>query len=783
VSTLLQTFRQRLAAIGLAWWLVPLGVVALCAGLQQAHALDAFENVFYDLRLQAFTPPAHENPHFVWIQIDDRTLQTVRDNETYAQQFGVYPYDRRIWQKVGSYVLAHGARAIVMDAVMDERQTDPSGDLALGTWIQSAHAPFYLGVSVNAFGKRLPHVDAVNVLPTPAPRIAPAPKPASDDDVELSSDDSGIGGDAAPKMELTAVAKALAFPVELHGVLAAPLLTERIDADGTRHALAQRPIAPIPAVLQAVPGFGLVRHEEDRDGKMRRTHFAFTDGDNTYVTLATAAAADLLGAQKLTLSPGRLTLGARTLAIDADGSAAIDFAGPIDRQIRRVSLVEVLDDAVHADHHEPTRLDGLFQDRIVMIGGSSVGTYDVKSTPFEPNVSGIAKPIAELNALLYGGFITRAPLWVPLLLSLLLALLTALAVWGTRSTLVEVGWPALAGAVLFAASGWLLARGHRHVLFVMPFFAMGLTTLASVAVNRLSVSRDRERLKASFGRFLSPQVVKQLVDQPELPRLDGEERELTAFFSDIKGFSTFSEGFKHDPRGLVRLLNTYLTKVSGTLLEHGGCLDKYIGDAVVCIFGAPLTMADHATRACLAAIRVQEEIGKLRTEFRAQGLPDVYTRIGMNSAVMFVGNFGSEQLFNYTAMGDGMNLASRLEGANKPYGSLIMIGPRTYELARDHVDARWLDRVRVAGKKEPVNVYELLTRKGELAEHRRRAVERYEDALKYFLDKRFVEAQSILEEALKFDANDSPSKALLERAQKYALHVPEEFDGVTNLEK
>jgi len=161
--------------------------------------------------------------------------------------------------------------------------------------------------------------------------------------------------------------------------------------------------------------------------------------------------------------------------------------------------------------------------------------------------------------------------------------------------------------------------------------------------------------------------VNQLVEQPALPKLEGDQMEVTAFFSDIRGFSTFSERFRDDPQGLVRVLNTYLTRVSGRLLHHGACLDKYIGDAVVCIFGAPLRTEDHAVKACAAALDVQREVLAMRAEFAAQGLPDVYTRVGINTAVMFVGNFGSEQLFNYTAMGDGMNLASRLEGATMPW--------------------------------------------------------------------------------------------------------------------
>jgi len=232
------------------------------------------------------------------------------------------------------------------------------------------------------------------------------------------------------------------------------------------------------------------------------------------------------------------------------------------------------------------------------------------------------------------------------------------------------------------------------------------------------------------------------------------------------------------------VLNQYLTRVSTALLKEGGCLDKYIGDAVVCLFGAPGGQPDHAVRACRGALATQAEVERLRQEFRAQGLPDVYTRIGLNTAHLFVGNFGSEQLFDYTAMGDGMNLASRLEGANKAYGSLIMIGPRTHELAHEHIEVRELDRIRVAGKKEAVKVYELLALKGGLSETKRETVERYHEALALYRQARFADAAAVLAARAALDPQDGPTAALLARCREYEkTPPPAPWDGVTNLDK
>jgi adenylate cyclase len=393
------------------------------------------------------------------------------------------------------------------------------------------------------------------------------------------------------------------------------------------------------------------------------------------------------------------------------------------------------------------------------------------------------KPATELAALLGGRFITRAPFAVTGALALLVALGSALLILATRNVWVEGLWPLAVPVLLFLGTGWLLIWSKVHVALVVPVLAASITNLAAVAVNHLYADRERARVKTMFSRYLSPQVVEQLVAQPELPRLAGEQIEITAFFSDIKGFSTFSERFAQDPQGLVRVLNTYLTRVSGVLLQHGACLDKYIGDAVVCIFGAPLRIEDHARRACAAALDVQAEVDRIRADFAAQGLPDVYTRIGLNTAVMFVGNFGSEQLFNYTAMGDGMNLASRLEGANKPYGSRILIGPRTQALVSDAFETRELDRVRVAGKHEAVAVHELLCRKGELPQPKRDVCALYAEGLALWRAARFAEARAVFARAVALDPEDAPSRALLARCDRHAAIPPPAFDGVVDLDK
>jgi adenylate cyclase len=764
-----------MAALRVSWpWALALAtassVVALLAGwLPGLH--DA-EDATYDLRLTSFSPPPTREKDIVILGVDDATVQGLRANESYARAWGNWPYARSLWARVLTHLEAMGARAVVLDFTMDEQSTDRGQDALLREAIAQLHIPVALGYAVNVPSQNGDPLPAVTPQNWTVQHRAPRARLKSEDPFAPPE-----GTEAPPTPEL--VATVLAFPVQS----GEPLRDLAVDLPGAPRTM-RHPVPPVGPLLDVVPALGLVYPEPDRDGKLRRTRFAYTDGANRYVTLAVALAADLLGAESLSLSRGRLQLGPRTLTIDPDGSAALDYGGTLGQRFDARSLLAVVDDSVRREHGEAPHLGpDFFRGKVVLIAGFAVGTFDMKATPFDSATVGVVKPATELAALLGGRFITRAPFAVTAVLAFLFALGSALLILATRNVWVEGLWPLAAPVLLFLGTGWLLVWAKVHVALVLPVLAVSIANLAAVAVNHLYADRERARVKAMFSRYLSPQVVEQLVSQPELPRLAGDQIEVTAFFSDIKGFSTFSERFAQDPQGLVRVLNTYLTRVSGVLLQHGACLDKYIGDAVVCIFGAPLRMEDHARRACAAALDVQAEVERIRADFTAQGLPDVYTRVGLNTAVMFVGNFGSEQLFNYTAMGDGMNLASRLEGANKPYGSRILIGPRTHALVSDAFETRELDRVRVAGKHEAVAIHELLARRGELSDRKRGVCALYAEGLALWRAARFSEAREVFARAVSLDPEDAPSRALLARCDRHVTAPPPAFDGVVDLDK
>ena len=774
-----KTIQQRWRNHGLQMLGVALVATLIAWGCELQGWLKPAERMAYDQALSTFAGERGPSSRVVVVAIDQPTLDAISQDEGWRTNFGNWPYTRTLWARIAEELQAAGAKAVLFDAVMDERASDESADLGFAQVLRELELPFYVGMVTNGTAAPLLRADFQAPVPVAAPEAAPA-SPASSEDEAFPEEFEDGPATAIPPLTPEALARALAFPAgRTNGQALPPLQYESSTGMRPRH-----PVPPTPALVGAVDGFGLVDTEADPDGVMRRTHFAYTDGINTYVTLPVRLVADLLGAKEVTFSGRALHLGERSWRVDADGSAALDYGGPLHKRYPMVSLQAVLNDWIRRKDGEPPLVPaGTFQGRVVVIGGTTPGINDIKATPFSSTEPGLVKQAAVVDTLLGGAFITRLPWGVDLGLTFLVALVSAVLLMTARWTPLEVAWPVALVGGLLVVTGLFLKTAQTHVLTAMPALAGIGASVAALAFNHLMANRETEFIRQAFTRFMEPKLVAQMIRSRQLPRLDGENKEITAFFSDIRGFSTFSEHFKEDPRQLVRILNTYLTAVSGALLREGGCLDKYIGDAVVCLFGAPMDQEDHAIRACRGALAAKAAVETLRVDFRQKGFPDVYTRIGVNSAVNFVGNFGSDQLFSYTAIGDGMNLAARLEGANKVYGSVIMIGPRTYELAKDHIEVRELDRVRVAGKTEAVTVYELLALKGRLDADTQRTVTRYHEALALYRQARFADAVTVLEAAAAQAPGDGPTGALLARCREYLEAPPERFDGVANLEK
>ncbi len=796
-------------------WLVMLGVSLLATGISfvwwQFDLLEISddERGAYDNGVKKFTGKSwfpwgrvKQSDDIVIIAIDDKTFAEVERLEGLRQQYGSWPYERTIYADVFEYVHQAGAKMILFDAIMDNMKGDGTGDLALGQALTKHAIPLALGFNVSATAPPLPKIDKPVNHPPPtkaaAEPLAPVnegekKKEAAEEEFpseefpseEFPSEGAADAGDDDSKLQarLLANATVYAFPVEVKGGLTLPSLPteEEVDSSNTKTGkqLAANPVATIDALRDAVSSYGLVLQEQDEDGKMRRTHFAYTDGANTYVTFPVAAAADAFGADSITIEPGKLTIGARSYPIDRDGAAWIDYGGPLADRFPSISLIDVLKLKERGDKGER------FKGKYVFLAGFALGTGDGgKATPLESATPGVVKQAAIFDNLLHQGFIIDAPLWASVLFTFVMCFLSCALVLVVRNVFIDVGWPALIYVGFFLLTGSFLVLTKVHVLSAMPSLAGTIASVLAVAWERLFANRERERIKEMFRAYMEEDLVDLMIEGHELPRLDGETKRVTALFSDIKGFSTVSEQFRNDPKGLMRFLNRYLSAVTPALRNHGACIDKYIGDAVVALFGAPVESPGHPLQACRGALEMQQVLARLREQFAKEGLPDIYTRIGINTDTLLVGNIGSDDLLDYTAIGDGMNLAARLEAANKNYDTLILMGQNTYELVKHEVVAREVDVVKVAGKSISTRIYELIALRDEAPAEKLALLEPYGLALALYRNRKFAEAQKAFDKVLALDPNDGPSKALKSRCFQYALNPPPpEWDGSVSLEK
>ncbi len=346
----------------------------------------------------------------------------------------------------------------------------------------------------------------------------------------------------------------------------------------------------------------------------------------------------------------------------------------------------------------PTRA---VENRIVMVGAFAQGMADdEKLTPYGL-MYGVEVHANALNTIIMDLFVQYAPVWADFLILALLTLLVAFmssrlaTQWAMLTTFVLV-------IVLFFATTIIFDNQSFVINFSSPAISMLLTFVSIVVYRVMTEEKDKRRIKEMFGKYVSPAVVTEILDSP--PELGGVDKDLTVFFSDIRGFTTLSESMT--PQELVNHLNLYLTAMTDAILEYQGTLDKYVGDEIMCFWGAPLPQEDHAILACKSALRQLEILDELNAEWPPERRINI--GIGLNSGIMTVGNMGSMGRMNYTLMGDNVNLGARLEGTNKEYGTRIIMSEFTYGLVKDRVVARELDNIRVKGKNKPVVIYELV---------------------------------------------------------------------------
>ncbi|TWI68110.1 adenylate cyclase [Desulfobotulus alkaliphilus] len=471
--------------------------------------------------------------------------------------------------------------------------------------------------------------------------------------------------------------------------------------------LAKRLLMPMDMLMEDARGLGHINMFPDKDGSLRWEALIIAHDGYLYPALSLRAAAEYLQVplEKIRVEATRsIQLGERTIPTDPWGRTLINYYGP-GRSFPHVSIVDILENQT-----DKKKLSG----SIVLIGATAAGIYDLRVTPYSAAMPGVEKHASLIASFLEDQPLQKAPFTLNLALLLGSGLLLTLAI--TRFRAIETSSPLALGFLLaLGATGHAAFTGYGLWLnLTLPFLNTLLIYSGVTALHYGVEEKNARRIRAMFSSYVTERVVNELIQHPEMAKLGGIRREVTVLFSDVRGFTSFSE--KHSPEEVVSILNEYLGEMTRAVFRHEGTLDKFIGDAVMVFWNAPMLQPDHAALGVYCALDMVERLERLQQKWKKEGKPLLDCGIGLNTGEVLVGNIGAEgQKMDYTIIGDQVNLGARLESLTKKYQARILISDETLKRIRPFMEegrfpglvVRGRERVIVKGKEKPVTLYEV----------------------------------------------------------------------------
>ena len=651
------------AAAGL---LIGLAAAAVLVALTELEGLHTVERKTYDWRLARTANPATARKGIALVEIDEYSLRNLQPHT------GRWPWPRVVHGSLIEYLTRGKPALIVYDVNFAEADTRVGFKYGEDTWSGSE--------SDKAFADAIRKAGNVILLA-----------------------DATFEGESTTNQE---------WPDQGYR-LNAPGITERRTI-----------FPPTPEFAAAAAGLGHNLFVLDSDGPLRHTVPFVRTGERAIPSLGLAAAIRAAG-----IAPADLRVEGRTLAVadrrmplevrrvnTPDGIvdylwALINFRGPAllpDLKSRPYPSYAFFD-LLYAEEQllagaKPDIDPSVFRDKIVFVGTTAAGLNDVFETPF----AGGRMPGAQIHAAVADDFLSRRFMH-PESKAVRIALVVSFALTaGTVATLLPAWWATGVCAAMIAAFAFacvrLFAEG-QWVNITQPILASSIALFGGVAYQYFVEGREKRKMKRLFGQYVSKDVYEQLVANPDLARLGGQRRQMTVLFSDIRGFTTVSE--RGQPEEIVGMLNEYFTRMVDIVFAHKGTLDKFVGDMVMALFGAPLDDRQHAEHAVDAALEMLRELRRLNEKWTAEGRPPLDIGIGISTGPMIAGNIGSEAIMSYTVIGDAVNLGARLESLNKEYGTRIIISEATREVLSDRYVFRPLGEVVVKGKTRPVAIFEV----------------------------------------------------------------------------
>ncbi len=702
------------------------GAVLILAALLLVLGLD-FSGVLTPYRLKTLdllfrhAPLPKASPQVVVVTVDQPDLDFMKT------QGVTWPWPRQLYAPLIDYCRRSGAKAVIFDILYTEDSSyGPEDDQRLAAAAAAAGNvvfPFFLSVE---------------------------DKPSSPGTPELLDKASiAIAGTPPPE------------PVKYRSLL-----------------------APIPPLVVAARTVGNVQSPPDKDGIYRRIPLVLPFQDRWLPLLAFAAFQSINPGAPWRFQDGALVQGQRRIPLDAQGQFLLKYRGP-SRSHQRYSAANLIQSEYRCLNNLPPLVPPeALADKWVFVGLTAPGLFDLKASPVSAVYAGVEVHATLLDNLLRGDFLQTVPLWLRWAWTLVLVasmVLTVLFLSGMSGLVANLGALVVFNALHVGLCVLAFTRSW-YIDPLLPDLALNFSFALAAIYSYATEGRQKQAIRGMFAQYMSEVVIGHLLQHPEKLKLGGERRRVTLFFSDLAGFTTLSEHM--DPETVVGLLNDYLSRMTDIILEEEGTVDKFEGDAIMAFWGAPLDQEEQAVLACRAALRQAAALQELNLHFAERSLPRLNLRMGLHTGEAIVGNLGSQNRFDYTVIGDTVNLASRLEGLNKFYGTAIMASEATVSECGDQVEFRELDWVAVKGRATPVTVYEVMALKGELTPAQVAARNEFAQGLKLFREKAFSQAAQAFVTTLEHLPEDGPAKMFKDLCQKFQESPPpEDWDSVFRPDK
>lgn len=680
---------------------------------------SSFEDRFYDYRMRKTLDKEKKYNDIVLGRIDDQSLQVI----------GKWPWRREVWAKIIKKFKVYGAKVLAFDVLFSEAELicgESNGDLALKE-------------SINDFQS----IDGNKVI-------------------LVYSTNRYKGDNAFNEM-----------PEQLFNFM---IYTNKEQGANLIQKWVESTTFPIKDLLESEPGLGYINNESDTDGVFRYYPLVTNIDSIELPSLGLIAYMQHTGKSvKLEIqADGTSTFltNDKKIHLNINGETKLRWLGD-EKNFPGISLHRVLE----ADPNDP-ELMRLLMGKLVFIGSTAIGAHDLRNTPINPQLPGVYAHMNTAYMLEQGYYYKPAVdsiLYSIIMLSI--ALLILLTVQNFNNPIYDIiALSSLLYSCFYIDINYLLPEGYEIRLFFTYFSVISIYSW-NTFLNFRDSNKEKKQIRGTFSKYVAPSVVDEMLSNPEKLKVGGEKRDITCLFSDVRDFTSISEMLS--PQELSRCLNIYMGKMTDVVFDTQGTLDKYIGDAIVAYWGAPLDVPNHPQTAVLAAIKMIDLMPKVNAELKSLGFPEFKVGIGLNSGECSLGNMGSDKIFSYTALGDNMNLGARLEALCKYYGSFITISEFTFNrIDPKVVRCRKLDKVRVKGKTEPVEIYEAL-HSTHYFKTNDQDWEKYQAAFDMYYDKNFTESLKIFTELHAKYPEDKACKRYIEWNETYIqTPPPADWDGI-----